>query len=202
MDRRSMADRGPSPKYEKRRLEVLKAAARTFNRLGFHSAGLGDVAQDLGISKPAIYYYTKSKDALLLACTRLAIEALDRALKDSAELKLSAIERLSRFFALYAEIICEDFGRCLVLTEPRDFTPKSRKYIIESGRSLNLAIREIIEAGIASGEIRSLNSQTVALVLFDAFNGLARWFNKRGPEPLSKIVDLHLEVLLRGIIQP
>ena len=138
---RSTAHAGPSPKYEQRRLEVLRAAARTFNRLGFHIATLDDVAADLGVTKPALYYYAKSKDELLSACGQLAIEALERALAESAELELNAAERLSRFFVLYAEIICGDFGRCLALTEPRDLAPRSRKATITGRRSLNLAVR-------------------------------------------------------------
>jgi AcrR family transcriptional regulator len=196
---RSTAHAGPSPKYEQRRLEVLRAAARTFNRLGFHIATLDDVAADLGVTKPALYYYAKSKDELLSACGQLAIEALEGALEESAELELNAAERLSRFFVLYAEIICGDFGRCLALTEPRDLAPRSRKASLAGRRSLNRAVRDLIRDGIRDGSIRPLDERALSMALFDAFNGLARWYDKRGAMPLSAIVEQHLSVFLNGI---
>jgi AcrR family transcriptional regulator len=188
-----------SAKYEQRRLEVLRAAARTFNRLGFHIATLDDVADELGVTKPAIYYYAKSKDELLYACGRLALDALEGALDKSKAPELTGLERLRRFFRLYAEIICEDFGRCLVLTEPRDLATRSRKANVSGRRDLNLAVREIISDGIGDGSIRPVDERALAIALFDAFNGLGRWFNPKGPSTLTAIVDQYLAIFLRGV---
>jgi len=37
------------------------------------------------------------------------------------------------------------------------------------------------------------------MAMFDTFNGLARWYDKRGPTPLTAIVEQHLSVFLNGI---
>ena len=53
---------------EKRNLQrntVLEAAAKVFSERGFAGASLGDVAKDLGISRPALYYYFSSKEEIL-----------------------------------------------------------------------------------------------------------------------------------------
>lgn len=188
-----------SAKYEQRRLEVFRAAARTFNRLGFHIATLDDVAEELGVTKPALYYYAKSKDELLFACGQMALDALDGALDKSKEPDLTSLERLCRFFRLYAEIICEDFGRCLVLTEPRDLATRSRKANVSGRRALNLAVREIIKDGIKDGSIRRCDERALAIALFDAFNGLGRWYDENGPVLLSTIVEQYLTIFLKGI---
>ncbi|MFZ3035420.1 MAG: TetR/AcrR family transcriptional regulator [Parvibaculum sp.] len=188
-----------SAKYEQRRMEVFRAAARTFNRLGFHIATLDDVAEELGVTKPALYYYAKSKDELLFACGEMALGALDGALDKSREPDLTGLDRLSRFFKLYAEIICEDFGRCLVLTEPRDLATRSRKANVSGRRALNLAVREIIKDGIEDGSIRRCDERVLAIALFDAFNGLGRWYNEKGPAALSTIVDQYISIFVRGI---
>jgi AcrR family transcriptional regulator len=199
---RAKARTEPSARYEQRRLEVLRAAAKTFNRKGFHIATLDDVADELGVTKPALYYYSKSKDELLAACGQLAIESLEAALDKPAAPVLSAEQRLRRFFALYADIICGDFGRCLVLTEPRDLAPESRKINIAGRRALNLAVREIIREGIAEGALRPCDDRTLAIALFDAFNGLAKWFNPKGPAPLAAIVEQYIVIFLEGVARP
>ena len=189
----------PNLKYDQRRQDVLLAAARTFNRLGFHIATLDDVAAELGVTKPAIYYYATSKDELLYACGQLALDALRGALDESDSSGHSGLERLSRFFRLYAEIICKDFGRCLVSTEPRDLAPKYRKASTAGRRALLLAVREVIRTGVTDGSIRPVDERCLAISLFDAFNGLARWFDPKGPVALATIADRYLSIFVQGI---
>ena len=165
----------------------------------FRSATLDDVADELGVTKPAIYYYAKSKDELLAACGQLAIRSLEAALDKSGARELSAAERLRQFFALYAEIICGDFGRCLVLTEPRDLAPASRKINVAGRRAMNLAVREIIREGIAEGVFRPCDDRALAIALFDAFNGMAKWFDPKGAMSLEQIVEQYLAIFLYGV---
>ena len=35
--------------------------------------------------------------------------------------------------------------------------------------------------------------------MFDAFNGLAKWFNPKGPTSLAKMVEQYLDIFLNGI---
>jgi TetR/AcrR family transcriptional regulator, cholesterol catabolism regulator len=192
----------PSARYEQRRLEVLRAAAKTFNRKGFHIATLDDVADELGVTKPALYYYASSKDELLAACGQRAIDSLNGALDKSAAPDCTPEARLRRFFTLYAEIVCGDFGRCLALTEPRDLAPATRKANHAGRRGLNLAVREIIREGVADGAFRPCDDRVVAIALFDAFNGLAKWFNPKGAQRLAPIVEQYLGIFLQGVASP
>jgi AcrR family transcriptional regulator len=197
MAARPRARAQPSARYEQRRLELLRAAARTFNRRGFHTATLDDVADELGVTKPAIYYYAKNKDELLSACADIALAALVLALE--ATTALPPAERLHRFFSRYAEVVCEDFGRCLVMTEPRDLAPRARKANIAARRALNLGVRDIIRAGVADGSYRSGNELALASALFDSFNGLAKWFKPKGPIPLAQMVEIYMAIFESGM---
>lgn len=188
-----------SEKYRLRQLEVFRAAARTFNRLGFHIATLDDVADELGVTKPALYYYARSKDELLFACGNMALDALAEAMNGSDQPEPDGLERLCRFFRLYGAIICEDFGRCLVLTQARDLASDYREANMAKRRALNNSVREIIVRGVADGSIRPCDPRAVGIALFDVFNGLAQWFDPSGPASLSEIVDEYLAMFVRGI---
>ena len=52
-------------KKEALRQTVLEAAAKLFAERGFGGTNLQDIADALGISRPALYYYFKSKDEIL-----------------------------------------------------------------------------------------------------------------------------------------
>src|SRR5438270_13958248 len=52
-------------KKEALRRTVLEAAAKLLAQRGFGGTNLQDIADSLGISRPALYYYFKSKDDIL-----------------------------------------------------------------------------------------------------------------------------------------
>jgi hypothetical protein len=53
--------------------------------------------------------------------------------------------------------------------------------------------------GVRDGSIRPLDERALSMAMFDAFNGLARWYDKRGAMSLAAIVEQHLSVFLYGI---
>ena len=115
--------RSPFPTIQEREAErgrkreaVLRAAVRMFNARGFHATSLDDVAASLGISKPTIYHYLGNKDQVLFECVTRGVEQL----RDASDAALGApghgLDRLKRFLQRYAEIIMDDFGRCVIRT--------------------------------------------------------------------------------------
>lgn len=76
-DTPSAATRAPAPgraafdrdeQRRRKREAVLRVAASAFNRRGFANTSMDDVASVLGVSKPTLYQYFKSKQELLYAC--------------------------------------------------------------------------------------------------------------------------------------
>ncbi|MYX09200.1 TetR family transcriptional regulator [Streptomyces sp. SID8375] len=57
------------------REQIAQTALRLFAERGFGATSLQDIANEMGFTKPALYYYFRSKDDLLEA---LAAPALDR----------------------------------------------------------------------------------------------------------------------------
>ena len=74
------------------RESILEVATRLFIERGFDGTGLNDIADAVGLSRPALYYYFKSKEAILeeltTAVTRtaaqLATEAIPEAMRTPA----------------------------------------------------------------------------------------------------------------------
>jgi AcrR family transcriptional regulator len=66
----------PTP-AEVRRREVLTTAAETFSKRGFRAASMHEIATAIGLSKPTLYHYFRSKEELLV---RLYSDVLDESL--------------------------------------------------------------------------------------------------------------------------
>ena len=57
------------------RLDALyRVAAAAFRRNGYHGTSLVDIARELGVSKPTLYYYVANKQDLLFQCHLVAAD--------------------------------------------------------------------------------------------------------------------------------
>jgi AcrR family transcriptional regulator len=83
--------------FEQKRQVVLRTAARIFSQRGFHQTTLADVADELHVSKPALYHYFKSKDEILLEIQHAAIAQITEAAPDEG----NGRERLTAFVRRY-----------------------------------------------------------------------------------------------------
>ena len=59
-----MAEAAEETRFELQRHRMLKAAASCFNQKGFSGTSLKDVANHLGLTDAALYYYVKNKEIL------------------------------------------------------------------------------------------------------------------------------------------
>lgn len=103
---------------------ILEAAAELFADQGYHNASMGDIAKQLGMTKPFIYSYFKDKNALLYAICRQGIDLSASALEKAESSEAAAEDRLKGFFRAFAGIVIENktfvtvYGREIVnLTE-------------------------------------------------------------------------------------
>lgn len=53
-------------KNNDRKIQIIKAADKRFARHGFHKTNMDEIARDIRIGKPTLYYYFESKDALYI----------------------------------------------------------------------------------------------------------------------------------------
>ena len=70
-----MPDEDPRPGAPARRLQILEAALRTFERYGFRKTSMDDVAAAADISRPGLYLHFPSKQELFRATVLRALEA-------------------------------------------------------------------------------------------------------------------------------
>lgn len=71
--------RGPKVDVEltrQRRTDIMRAAARLFDEVGYHGVNMETIAQAAGLKKPTLYHYVRSKDEILFQIHEAMIEAL------------------------------------------------------------------------------------------------------------------------------
>jgi AcrR family transcriptional regulator len=184
---------------EAKRQAVLRAAVRMFNERGFHATALEDVAASLGVSKPTIYHYLGNKDQVLLECVSLGLEQLRAAAEEARNQPGPGIERLRSFLRRYAEIIMDDFGRCVTRTGEETLSDESAEHFRTMKREIDRSMRGLIEAGVADGSLaKHTDPKLLAFTLAGALNWTARWHVPGGKKSAAALAREMVDILTSG----
>lgn len=164
-----------------KRHALMVAAVRMFNERGFHATLLNQVAASLDATKPSVYHYLGNKDQLLLECLKLGVQQMLDAADAATQARGASVSNFTNFLERYAEIVMDDFGRCVARTGHELLAPKSRTEIETLKHQLHTRICELI-AGLTPKKGAD-EVDLIAKLSTGAIHGIARWF------PLDKKPD-------------
>ena len=172
--------------YELKRAAILRTAGRLFNQKGFRETSLNDLADELQVTKPTLYYYVENKEDILFQCLHTAIiELLDKTdtILDSAN---TGIEKLTDFIHLFISVFDDEFGRCLARPGPE---PLSDKYLDQIEP---LYVR-------LDASMRACNAKITAFTLFGAINWMTRWYQPEGEMTTRQVADEMARLFVHGL---
>lgn len=198
-------------KAEAKKELILDAAKSVFGKLGYSKATLDDIAHAIGLKKPTLYYYYKSKEVLF-------IEAFSQEWKDSlyrirkiAEREQDPHERLLLYIRsslrYYQEIVTQHTISIKVLIETRSLF---QKLFAESRAKETSYYAAAIKEGIEKGVFIPCEAERVGysmmvvkdLIQFEEFE---RSFYQNMPfidfDKIERDVVFTLNLILNGISQ-
>ena len=182
--------------FELKRQVVLRTAARTFSKRGFHQTTLADIAEELHIAKPTLYHYFKSKDEILLEVQQAAIAQITNAEIDP---EASGRRQLEVFIRRYVEMIVDDFGTCLIMTGVLPLLPVNQRAVRKGSKNIELVLRDILHRGIADKSLAGCDPKITAMFLFGALNWIPYWYHTEGELDVDALARHAMEFLLRGL---
>ena len=185
--------------FQLRREALLTTAARMFNERGFHNTSLADLAKALHVTKPALYYYVKDKDEILLECQRLGTERLDEAAHAAQAAAGRGIDRLRVFVQRYAAAGTGEFATCVIRSGPHTLHPKARPEILRARRKIERTLEDIIRGGIADGSIAPCDVRMSAFSIFGALHWMCFWYRDDGALPRDEIAERMMALFARGL---
>jgi AcrR family transcriptional regulator len=176
---------------EVRRKQIINAAQNIICKYGSENITIEKIAKEVGISQPAIYRHFKSKREILF----LLIDSLEKSLiaelanetpNDASPLNIlehilknhikAVRKRHGVFFLLVAEIV--SLG-----------DKKLNKRIFETLNKYTYSIKNLIDEGIRTGDIRAnIDTERTAMLLFGAVHGLVNMWTLK-----NRRFDIELE---------
>ena len=158
--------------------ELLERAARLFAERGYSATSLEDVARQTGMSRPAIYYYFKSKEDVLarlveglIASSELALKRIRAESSGQPEARLRvAVE------ALIGPIVEAPSRFRLLITYEAELPELLARRYLDIRRQIVREVGAIVAAGMGSGIFRQANERVATFTVLGMCNWVAWWY--------------------------
>ena len=190
-------------KHKVQRDTVLAAAAKLFSEKGFTGASLNDVAKDLDISRPALYYYFSSKQEIL-SCLVDAISVkvskrIDerRKAKDDPATKLYDMTYDTALFVMRNKL-----EMMVVIKTEEELVSESKKLNLEAKRASFEAFKDVIQEGIDGGRFRKVDAGIAALAIIGMCNWCAWWYQETGRLSDKQVAQQITQIALGALLVP
>jgi len=150
---------------DRRRRQIVEAAAKLFIAKGFHKTTTRQIARAAGFSIGSLYEYVTSKeDVLYLVCEFIHAE-VDRGVA-------VAMQRTTGGKEMLAEVIREYFLVChrmsdfilLIYQETRSLPAVWRKRVLENELRITGVLVEVLAGMAESGELPAMDNETLEMV--------------------------------------
>ncbi|MFN3439730.1 MAG: TetR/AcrR family transcriptional regulator [Acidovorax sp.] len=186
---------------EAKRNAVLQAAAQLFNERGFHATSLDDIAARLNVTKPTLYYYVKNKDEILLQCVSKGLEMMLDGIDASRAAGGKAIDQLMTCMQVYARIVTQDFGMCLIRVGDEQLPPESRKELRRLKSAIDQEFRRLVAEGVAEGSLQPCDPKMTAFVIAGALSWIGRWYQPGGEYTPEQVAQQCIATLCDGVLR-
>jgi AcrR family transcriptional regulator len=183
---------------------VLRTAVDLFNRKGYDATSIGDLARELGVTKPAIYHHFTSKEDLLRLALDDALDELTAAVSGAVEDAegTSAYDRLYGVVRRSVEVLVAHQPAVTLLLRVRGNTPVEVEALARR-RWLDDRLAALVRAAIAEGALRDdLPPELVSRLLFGMVNSLVEWYRPEGTYDASAVADALAALAFDGLRAP
>jgi AcrR family transcriptional regulator len=185
-------------RYDRRRDEAVRQAARVFARRGYDQTSMQELAHELGIAAGSLYHYFGGKLHLLEAICDALMEPLLARAQELELRNLDAREHLDLLVRAWVDHVVELRDHMLVFQQER--------HVIEAGaqwtgvrrrrKSFERRVEDVLARLEAGGHARYGDRRLALSALLGMVNHTAQWYRPAGRRTPEAIAQGYLDLLV------
>jgi len=164
---------------QERKLRIIRAALSCFARKGYHNTTMDDIVAESGLSKGGVYWHFKSKKELFAATITHAFGGSPDELQASLlESTTSVTEQMYALLDYFTQMMISGplLDTVPIILEAwsqnvRD--PEMQELSMQAFEQYRRPLAQLIEAGIAAGELKPVNALALSSILIGVYDGLS-----------------------------
>ena len=185
-----------------RKQQALEVARVHFAERGYAAAKMGEIAEEVGVTKPLLYAYFGNKEGLYLACMKPASDAMLATVLDAVQAAEDPPDALRRGVHAFFEFLAADRDAWRVLFDESVPTSGQVARVVADYRErLTAMVAETLVTRLPAGRASKAATEIEALstALLGASEALARWWLRTEAIPATAAADLLIETVEPGL---
>jgi len=185
--------------HDEKRIAIIEHCAGLFDKVGYHNTSMQMLADEVGMGKPTLYHYFPSKISILYAIHDTHIQALlagltvEEGSDPVPSLRAACVGILTQIanHPGYVRAFMDNYG---------DLEGEMRDAIRQARRDYFARVKGLIEAGIASGEFRSVDSTITTYGFLGMCNWAYKWYPPLAPtQTPEQVADALCQPFFNGL---
>lgn len=198
MQHEGQVSRGARLPRNARRAQLLAAAQDVFASNGYHAAGMDEIAERAGVSKPVLYQHFPGKLELYMALLDMHVDELIRRVTGAMEATTDNKVRVRNAVSAYFDFVDEESQAFRLVFESDLRGEPAVQDAIE--RATDVSVRAITATITADAGLDEDRARLLAVGLVGASQVAARsWLASHRPIPKDEAVALISTLAWRGI---
>jgi TetR/AcrR family transcriptional regulator, cholesterol catabolism regulator len=198
----TIARRKHLEQHQRRTEQIVTTSAQLIQEKGFHGTTLQEVAEELDVTKAALYYYVKDKEDLLfriyqhtLELALASVEAIVQSEQPPAEKVRALIDNQVRLITSRPELFTVYFHEKAHLSaEHGEVATRLERQIVQR-------VAMVLREGIASGAFQDIDTTVAAFSVLGASSWVYRWYRPGGRLSVGEVSTILQRVILSGLEQ-
>jgi AcrR family transcriptional regulator len=180
---------------------IVSKAATLFREKGFKAASMRDLAEAVGVEAASLYNHIKSKTEILHElCFSVANRFLHKIDEVEAE-QTSSIEKIEKLLRFHINEMIHHYEE--VYVSDREWKHLSDPYLSNfqnQRRIYRKRFAAIIEAGIATHQVKKIDAATAVLIMLHAISGIESWHRSTQKITAEELEENMISILVGGLV--
>src|ERR1700733_10301918 len=189
-----------SKKNSTKKEVIIEQASKLFREKGFGASSMRDLAEHLGVEAASLYNHIQSKSEILQAiCFKVANEFISHleAVESSTDHTLRKMETIVRF---HIRMMLDQYEYVYISDhEWRHLPEPYLSNFLNQRRSYRKRLSDIMEQGIAKGEMKSIDPYVAVLTILSAISGIESWQRSRKNTTADVLETNMVRYLIEGL---
>jgi AcrR family transcriptional regulator len=183
-----------------RKQQILQGALRLFSQAGYQGTSLQVIADELGITRPAFYYYFHSKNELLWGLIGSLGDQLLEEAQPVVATDASTAAKLHDLLVTHTRAILTNRDAFKIYFTERHLVESQRDEQLRSGEEQYHRLYEaVIRDGQRQGLFRDEDANVLALLVTGFANSALQWFQMRRDLTIEDMSELVADLCLAAI---
>lgn len=182
---------------------IRRIAAELFARKGYHNTGVAELALATGLARGALYHHIRSKEDVLYAISRGAIDRILTAAQELREFSEAEPESMMRLLSaqLIEDIATHRSEWTVFFRELRSMTLPHQRDVFRAREAYEQIWSDVLAEGAHAGVFTAVDAVAVKALL-GLFNYSYLWIDLEGDLEPQAVAQHLATTALEGLLKP